>query len=178
MKKIFFFILVYFFTTASFFKSALEDCADESFKYSNSIPSIEYKNVKLSKESYQKLLNEHKRYKDKALKKHFALPICANPLDATKYDMDSFKPKCRRDPRTQSSFTLEQLIDNSFQFELDQAKKVKTKEYTKSEMKRKYKNFLKKPLKIKMDNNKYYKNYSGCVAYKKRSPELFEAKYD
>ena len=27
-------------------------------------------------------------------------------------------------------------------------------------------------------NNKYYENYSSCVAYKKRSPELFEAKYD
>ena len=28
------------------------------------------------------------------------------------------------------------------------------------------------------DYKKYYENYSSCVAYKKRSPELFEAKYD
>ena len=45
-------------------------------------------------------------------------------------------------------------------------------------MKKKYKKFFKKSLKTKMNNNKYYENYSSCVAYKKRSPELFEAKYD
>ena len=157
--------------TTGFFKSKLEECADESFEYSNSIPSTEYKTVKLSDERYKKLKYDH----EKALKKYYALPICKNSLDATK---DTFSPKCRIDPSKKSGFTYEELLGRSFKWELDEARKVKTKEYTKSEMKKKYKKFFKKSLKTKMNNNKYYENYSSCVAYKKRSPELFEAKYD
>jgi hypothetical protein len=177
VKRIPFLIIVFMLTTG-FFKSALEECADESFEYSNSIPSIEYKTIELSDERYKKLKDEHERSKKKDLKKHYALPICKNSIDATKYDMDSFKPKCRLDPSKKSGFTYEELLDRSFKWQLDEARKVKTKEYTKSEMKKKYKKFFKKSLKTKMNNNKYYENYSSCVAYKKRSPELFEAKYD
>ena len=72
----------------------------------------------------------------------------------------------------------EEVLDRSFDMLLLSGKTVVVKSYTKSEQEKRYKKFFKKSLKIKMDNNKYYKNYSGCVAYKKRSPELFEAKYD
>ena len=171
MRKISFLVLVYFLTTAGLFKSALEDCADESFEYSNSIPSIEYKNVELSKESYQKLLNEHERYKKEALKEHFALPICKDMFDSFKF------PKCRNE--TSSGYSYEKTLDHLFRNDtLVEARRVKIKEYTETEMKSKYKIFFKKPLKIKMDNSEYYKNYSGCLDYKKRSPELFEAQYN
>jgi len=130
----------------------------------------------LKKDKYDKIfLVTEDSVNFKALKKYYALPICKNSLDETK---DTFSPKCRIDPSKKSGFTYEELLGKSFNWELDQAKKVKTKEYSKSEMKKKYKKFFKKSLKTKMNNNKYYENYSSCVAYKKRSPELFEAEYD
>ena len=52
------------------------------------------------------------------------------------------------------------------------------KEYTKTEQEKKYKDFLKKSLKLKMNNQVYYEQYSGCVHYKKTKPELFKAQYD
>ena len=175
MKRIPFLILVFILTTG-FFKSALEDCADENFKKSNSIPSIEYKIIQLSEERYKKMKDEHERSKNEALKKHYSLPICKNSLESI-YVEGTFTPKCRR-AKSGTGYTLEQLLDRSFQIELEDARKVKTKEYTQSEMKIKYKKFFNKSLKTKMKNNKYYENYSSCVDYKKRSPELFKAKYD
>ena len=175
MKKIPFLILVFILTTG-FFKSALEDCADENFKKSNSIPSIEYKMIQLSEERYKKMKDEHERSKDEALKKHYSLPICKN--FENKYVEGTFTLKCRTDPKKLSGYSLEELLDRSFQIELEDARKVKTKEYTQSEMNRKYKKFFNKSLKTKMNNNKYYENFSYCLDYKKSSPELFNAKYD
>ena len=175
MKKIPFLILVFILTTG-FFKSALEECADENFEKSNSIPSVEYKIVKLSQERYKKMKDEHERSKNEALKKHYSLPICKNSLESP-FVEGTFTLKCRR-AKNDKEKALERLYDRKFQIELEDARKVKTKEYTKSEMKRKYKKFLNKSLKTKMNDNKYYENYSSCVDYKKRSPELFKAKYD
>ena len=175
MKKIFFLISIFILTTG-FFKSALENCADENFKKSNSIPSVEYKIVYLSQERYKKMKDEHEKSKNEALKKHYSLPICKNPLESS-FVEGTFKLKCRK-AKKGTGYTLEQLLDRKFQIELEDARKVKTKEYTKSEMKRKYKKFFNKSLKNKMNDNKYYENYSYCVDYKKNSPELFEARYN
>ena len=175
MKKIPFLIIVFLLTTG-FFKSALEECADENFESSNSIPSIEYKIIELSEERYKKMKDDHERSKRKAMIKYNSLPICKNSLESP-YVKGTFTPKCRR-AKSGTGYTLEQLYDRSFQIELEDARKVKTKEYTESEMKIKYKKFFNKSLKTKMKNNKYYENYSFCVDYKKSSPELFKAKYD
>ena len=57
-------------------------------------------------------------------------------------------------------------------------KQIVVNEYTKAEIEKKYKKFLNKSTKLKMKNNLYYGQYEMCVSYKKRSPELFKAKYD
>lgn len=175
MKKIPFLIIVFILTTG-FFKSALEDCADENFEKSNSIPSIEYKTVLLSKERYKKMKDDHERSKRKALIKYNSLPLCKGL--GSQYIEGTLTLKCRIDPKYKSGYSLEELYDRSFQIELENARKVKIKEYTPSEMKRKYKIFFNKSLKTKMNNHKYYENYSYCVDYKKSSPELFKARYD
>ena len=172
MKKIPFLILVFMLTTG-FFKSALEECADKSFIADNGFPQTETKSTKYSKAERDKMLFEHKKRKKLEIKKHYSLPICKNFNDIYSY------PKiCRNPDGHMGTVPYEEVLDRSFDMLLLSGKTVVVKSYTKSELEKRYKKFFKKSLKIKMDNNKYYKNYSGCVDYKKRSPELFKAKYD
>ena len=173
MKKISFLVLVYFLTTAGFFKSALEDCADEGFRHINAFPLVETKTVAHSKEESNKIRAEHNKSRQQKLKKHYSLPICKNSSDVYNF------PKTCRTPEGQGiKLTYEQVLDNSLQLILRMGKQIVVNEYTKAEIEKKYKKFLNKSTKLKMKNNLYYGQYEMCVSYKKRSPELFKAKYD
>ena len=156
--------------TTGFFKSALEKCADESFESSKSIPSIEYKTVKIPDKVYKQMKEDHEKNKSKVLKKYYSKPICPRWYKIRKIG------ECRRVGGT--GVTREEMLDNMFNHSLKQDRKVKIKEYTQYEMKRKYRKFFNKSLKNKMKNYIYYEHYSYCVAYKKKSPELFKAQYD
>ena len=171
MKKIFFLIFVYTLTTAGLFKSALEDCADKSFREMNAFPLAETKWVKLTKEEADKIRSDHNKKREKLIKKHYALPICKKINDVY-----SFPQTCRNPEGYGGKLTYEQVLKNSLNLQL-RGKMVVVKQYTKSQQEKKYKDFLKKNLKLKMNNQVYYKQYSGCVSYKKNKPELFKAQY-
>ena len=173
MKKISFLVLVYFLTTAGFFKSALEDCADEGFRHNNAFPLVETEWVAHSKEEVDKNRVKLDKINQQKLKKHYSLPICKKISDVR-----SFPKTCRNPEGQGGKLTYEQVLDNKRQFDLSVGKRVVVKEYTKAEIEKKYKKFLNKSTKLKMKNNLYYGQYEMCVGYKKRSPELFKAKYD
>jgi hypothetical protein len=172
MKKIPFLVLVYILTTAGLFKSTLEDCADKSFRAMNAFPLVETKWVKLTKEEADKIRADHNKTTQKKLKKHYSLPICDNFSDVY-----SFPKICRNPDGHGGTVPYKQVLKNSLDTQL-RGKMVVVKKYTKTEQEKKYKDFLKKNLKLKMNKQVYYDQYSGCVSYKKNKPELFKAQYD
>ena len=141
------------FTTAGFFKSALEECADIAMKDDPKFNKrVETKQIKLTSAESNK---QRKLYK-----------IARDKCDLKYKDKNSFSHgMCSR---------AAGLVYNT-----DYKSKV-IRDISPEENKRKYKKFISKSLKKKMNDtySGYAQEYSECVNYKKRSPELFKAKYD
>ena len=149
MKKISFLVLVYFLTTAGFFKSALEDCADLRIReFSKFNKEKETKRVKLSETEQKKedikFKNDISECKKKFAKSDIKLTVCENRAQIW------------------HSYYKEEFIRN----------------ITPEENKKKYKKFISQSLKKKISDLTYENIYSQCIIYKKDSPELFKAKYD
>ena len=156
MRKISFLILVYLFTTAGFFKSALEDCADilikeaPQFNKNGIFNNIEMSNAEklIAKKKWKKRLKEYKLKKKN------------NERDIG-FFIDGYDPL---GPPTY--------------------KKVLIKKISKQENQKAYKKFISESLKTKMKDmyldyySGYAHEYAKCVKYKKNNPELFKAKYD
>tara|TARA_B110000027_G_scaffold107218_1_gene114047 strand:+ start:41 stop:490 length:450 start_codon:yes stop_codon:yes gene_type:complete len=149
MKKISFLVLVYFLTTAGFFKSALEDCADLRIReFSKFNKEKETKRVKLSETEQKKedikFKNDISACKKKFAKGDIKLTVCENRAQIW---YSSYK---------------EEFIRN----------------ITPEENKKKYKKFISQSLKKKISDLTYENIYSRCIIYKKDRPELFKVKYD
>ena len=149
MKKISFLVLVYFLTTAGFFKSALEDFADLRIReFSKFNKEKETKRVKLSETEQKKedikFKNDISECKKKFAKGDIKLTVCENRAQIW------------------HSYYKEEFIRN----------------ITPEENKKKYKKFISQSLKKKISDLTYENIYSQCIIYKKDSPELFKAKYD
>ena len=138
------------FTTAGFFKSALEECADIQMKQEVRFRQIgEYKTVEMT--DSEKLIARKKWEK---AKKKYELKKKNKQRDIGFFiDYDSLEY-----PPTKKS--------------------VKIRDIPKSESLRKYNKFLKQSLKKKLKNGSYEKQYKNCIYQKKKNPELFDAKYD
>ena len=154
MKKIPFLILVYFLTTAGFFKSALEECADIDIRNASQFNKNGiYKDVEMT--DAEKLVAKkywEKRDKEFKLKRN-------NQRDIS-LDIRFFIEQHNLGPKTHKSILVRKI--------------------TKKENDKKHKKFISKSLKKKMNDrfSGYPENYKLCVNYKKFNPEMFKAKYD
>ena len=148
MRKIFFLILVYFFTTAGFFKSALEDCADikiktwQQFNKTEETRKVKLTEIEQNKEKikYQNEIEKCKQYAEGDIR----LTVCQNKAS---------------------------MFYSTHKVEV-------IRKITSTENERAYKKFISKTLKNKINEREYEEAYSNCIDYKENSPELFKAKYD
>ena len=150
MKRISFLVLVYFLTTAGFFKSALEDCADVDIRNAPQFnKSGIYKDIEMS--DAEKLVAKKKW--EKRVKK---------------YELN------KKNNRSDIGFFIESSTYSSTH------KSVLIEKISKKENEKKYKKFISQSLKKKMNDrfSGYPEEYSQCVNYKKFKPEMFKAKYD
>ena len=92
--------MVYFLTTAGFFKSALEDCADEGFRHNNAFPLVETEWVAHSKEEVDKNRVKLDKINQQKLKKHYSLPICKKTSDVRSFPKTCRKPRSKRNIKT------------------------------------------------------------------------------
>ena len=141
---------VFVLTTAGFFKSALEECADIQMKQEVRFMQIgEYKTVEMT--DSEKLIARKKWEKAKKkyeLKKKNKLSDIGFFID---YDSLEYPPT---------------------------KKSVKIRDISKQENERAYKKFIKQALKSKLKDRWYEDHYRNCINWKKSNPELFKAKYD
>ena len=141
------------FTTAGFFKSALEECADIAMKDAPQFnKTVETERIKLTpKES-----NEQRRLRK----------IAYDKCDLKYKDKNSIGYSiCSRAVKLDYNTNYKSKIIRNISPE---------------ENKKNYKKFISKSLKKKMNDtySGYAHDYSECVNYKKRYPEMFKAKYD
>lgn len=150
MKKIPFLILIYFLTTAGFFKSALEECADIDIRNASQFNKNGiYKDIEMT--DAEKLVAKKywvKRDKEYKLKKK------------NQRDIRFFIEQHNLGPKTHKSILVRKI--------------------TKKENDKKHKKFISQSLKKKMNDrfSGYPEKYKLCVNYKKFNPEMFKAKYD
>ena len=138
------------FTTAGFFKSALEECADIAMKDAPQFnKTAETESIKLTpKES-----NEQRRL----LK-----------IELKKCDLKSAKNDIRH-----TFCTSEAQNNHNAYYKWKIIRNISPEENQKA-----YKKFISKSLKKKMKDRSYSDYYANCIKYKKWNPELFKAKYD
>ena len=150
MKKIPFLILVYFLTTAGFFKSALEECADIDIRDASQFNKNGiYKDVEMT--DAEKLIAKKKWEKR-----------------VEKYKLN------KKNNRNDIGFFIDSLTQSPTH------KSVLVRKITKKENDKKHKKFISQSLKKKMNDrfSGYPEKYKLCVNYKKFNPEMFKAKYD
>ena len=138
------------FTTAGFFKSALEECADIYMKEA-------WQFVQTSEKERINLTQEESRKQKKLLK-----------IELKKCDLKSAKNDIRH------TFCTSQAQNNhNAYYKWKITRKISPEENNKN-----YKKFISKSLKKKMKDRSYSDYYANCIKYKKWNPELFKAKYD
>ena len=150
MKKLSFLIVVFIFTTAGIFKSALEECADIGIRDATQFnKNGVYKEVEMS--DAEKLVA--KREWEKRVKEH---------------ELN------KKNKRSDIGF----FIDSKYNSRTHNT--VLIRKISKKENEKKYKKFISQSLKKKMNDtlSSYGHHYSECVNYKKHYPEVFKAKYD
>ncbi len=186
MKKIPIYLTIFLLTTG-FFKSNLEKCADYNFRLSNSLPTAEYvEEIKPSaiynkeyaeyerKLKRQKLRDKRKIAEWDRLKR---LPFCRS---SDYYETEKIRKKyCQKPSDNPSKFTLD-FGPTPPSLTTTVVKRV----YTKNEIERNYKKFLRQSLKTKLrladesrSGAKYLAEYNKCVIIEKNNPQLFKDKY-
>ena len=199
IKRIFFILLIFIFTTG-FFKSKLEKCADYKFdKISNNqiFPIAEYKYVKRSKEEIAEIIKSREEATEKAIKEYYLLPICDEKKkpklglgDFDPNDPNAFGTKRTCRPKYKGGLTFEEIQKNKDLFfaQDDEFKEIKIRDIPKKETDILKKKFLNKNLKKKLNladtkNSEtkasafYNDKYKICTIEKKNNPEIFKAKY-
>ena len=137
------------FTTAGFFKSALEECADIYMKEAwQFVQTSEKERINLTPEKSNKL------------KKLLAKAIKDCEIKYKKGDIRY--TVCTSGAENDHSNNYWRIT-----------RKISPEENNKN-----YKKFISKSLKKKMKDRSYSDYYANCIKYKKWNPELFKAKYD
>ena len=147
IRRIFFTLLIFIFTTG-FFKSKLEKCADKKVRIDDIIYPFTTVQVPKTKDEIRKDSLKLKKVKEK-YKEDKAKGL--NPIKFL-YDMEVWN--------------LESKYNSVIKRDMDQ--KIQG---------RKFKSFLNKNKKIKLENSEYEKVFKRCIKEKERNPELFKAKY-
>ena len=147
IRRIFFILLIFIFTTG-FFKSKLEKCADKNVRMDDIIYPFMADQVPKTKDEIRKDSLKLKKVKEKYKEDK------AKGLNPSKflYDMEVWNLESK-------------------------TKSVTIRNMDQTTQERKFKSFLNKNKKIKLENSEYEKVFKICIKEKKRNPELFKAKY-
>ena len=187
MKKIPFYLII-FFLTSGFLRSDLEKCADYNFRLSNVLPTIELVTSPVPEEIYKKRYDEYLKkkavYEKKKAKRKaewINLPKCKSG------ELSGFgqKSTCRGDESFGQFFYMENFPEGKAT-KPSKTETVVKREFTKNEIERNYKKFLRQSLKTKLrlaDKNDFWGNaylglYNKCINSKNNNPQLFKDKYN
>tara|TARA_B100000959_G_C14393009_1_gene382981 strand:- start:46 stop:480 length:435 start_codon:yes stop_codon:yes gene_type:complete len=143
------------FTTAGFFKSALEECADIYMKEAwQFVQTSEKERINLTpKES-----NEQKRLRQ---------------VEYDRCDVVFKKKEGQKGSFGHEYCTRSAKLSYDINYKWKIIRNISPEENQKA-----YKKFISKSLKKKMKDRSYSDYYANCIKYKKWNPELFKAKYD
>ena len=155
MKKIPFLLLIYLLTTAGFFKSALEDCADI-----------------LSREHSR--FNQTQKFKKVELLTHEIIRI-KKELERDRQECVMSKKNNPDDIRTTVSCMMYKANKGTISTKW---KNVKVGDISEKENQNLHKKFISQSLKKKMKDKDFERSYLYCVNYKKNHLEMFNAKYN
>ena len=192
MKKAPFYLIIFFLTTG-FLRSTLEKCADYHFKLSNSLPTAEYAEELKPKAIYDQeyseyeeaiARNEKRKQRRKAewerIKK---LPHCQSWMW---FESEQIRKKhCKKfhkDKAEYEGFSLFDFGPNPPSL----TRTIVVRNFSKNEIERNYKKFLRQSLKVKLrlaDESKpagikYLDQYNMCINSEKNNPQLFKDKYN
>ena len=87
--------------------------------------------------------------------------------------------KCRqsKEIKNRRKLSSECVGLNAFMFKYSEYNSIKIRDIKPSENEKKYKSFIKQPLKKKIKLSDYENNYSNCIKEQEFNPKLFDAKY-
>ena len=69
------------------------------------------------------------------------------------------------------------MMLNIFDYKNPTSNRIKIRDIKPEENQKKYRNFIKQPLKKKIEFSDYENNYSICIKEQESNPKLFNAKY-
>jgi|TARA_B100000315_G_scaffold119849_1_gene109769 hypothetical protein len=141
---------VFVLTTAGFFKSDLEECADISMK-------DDWQFVQTSENERVDLTPQESNKQKKLLK-----------IEIKNCDL---KYKNKGIGHTMCVRAAKDIHNPNYKWKI-------IRNISPEENNKKYKKFISQSLKKKMKDPSYTRLYADCIKYKKWNPELFKAKYD
>jgi len=152
IKKLLAILIIFVLTTGFIFTPILERCAD--YKIAAILDfnhTAEYRSEKKPEAEIQEINKERNKLFEKC--------------------EQSKEIKNRR------KLSSECIDLNKFMFIYSEYNAIKIRDIKPSENEKKYKSFIKQPLKKKIKLSDYENNYSNCIKEQEFNPKLFDAKY-